>query len=207
MRSLLKSLTNLTAQLVVWPLTAACALERRARPRSEALFTLCAQTLAVMPGHPGVFLRRAFYHSTLAACGPDLHVNFGAFFTHRVAHVGRSVYLGHYALVGAAKLGDGCSIGSRASVLSGTALHEPGADGRWTPYSIDKLQMMSIGEHVLVGEGAIIMADVGPRALVSAGAVVSASVPERIVVAGNPARFVRKLAWPGVSADDDGGAA
>lgn len=206
MRSLLKHLTNLAARLAVWPLTAACALERRVRPRSEAVFTLCAQALAVMPGRPGVFLRRAFYGSTLAACGPNLYVNFGAFFTHRVAQVGSGVYVGHYALVGAARLGDGCSIGSRASVLSGTALHEPGADGRWTPYSIDKLQMMAIGEHVLVGEGAIIMAGVGPRALVSAGAVVSAAVPGGIVVAGNPARFVRKLDWPGVSQAGDGAA-
>jgi acetyltransferase-like isoleucine patch superfamily enzyme len=149
-----------------------------------------------MPGRPGVFLRAAFYESTLAACGPNLYVNFGAFFTHRVAEVGSAVYIGPYALVGAARLGDGCSIGSRASVLSGTALHEPGPDGRWTPFHVDKLRMVSIGEHVLVGEGAILMADIGPRSLVTAGAVVSAPMPGGIVVAGNPARYVRKLEWP-----------
>jgi acetyltransferase-like isoleucine patch superfamily enzyme len=148
-------------------------------------------------------MRAAFYESTLAACGPNLYVNFGAFFTHRVAEVGTSVYIGHYALIGAARLGDGCSIGSRASVLSGTMLHEPGPDGRWTPYHIDKLQMVSIGEHTLVGEAAILMADIGARSLVSAGAVVSAPMPGGIVVAGNPARFVRKLEWPAAIAAAD----
>jgi virginiamycin A acetyltransferase len=205
-RSLLKPIFHLAGRLAVLPLTLGCAAERWLRPSGEVAFSFCAQTVALMPGRPGVFLRRAFYESALAGCGPGLYVNFGAVFTHRVALVGTDVYLGHYALVGAARLGDGASIGSRASVLSGTALHEPGPDGRWTPYHIDKLQMMSIGEQVLVGEGAIIMADVGARALVSAGAVVSAPVPGGIVVAGNPARFVRKIEWPGLTGASDGAA-
>jgi acetyltransferase-like isoleucine patch superfamily enzyme len=206
-RTRLKRLSNLAARLVVAPLTLACALERRLFARAESVFVLCAQGLAVMPGRPGVFMRAAFYESTLAMCGPNLYVSFGAFFTHRVAEVGTSVYVGPYALVGAARLGDGCSIGSRASVLSGTALHEPGADGRWTPYHVDKLRMVSIGEHVLVGEGAILMADIGPRSLVTAGAVVSAPMPGGIVVAGNPARYVRKLEWPREATPEQGASA
>lgn len=198
MRALLKTVSDVLATIVVWPLTAICAAEVVLRPASESLFTACAQWVAIVPGRPGMVLRRAFYRRTLARCGAHLHVNFGAFFTHRVAEVGERVYLGHYALVGAARLGDGASIGSRASVLSGTQLHEPGTDGRWTPYDPSKLQLVTIGEHVLVGEGAVIMTDVGPRCLVAAGAVVSAPVPSGIVVAGNPARFVRKLEWPGI---------
>lgn len=204
MRYLVKDLLNGLAGLAVAPLALASALERRMAPTSESVYIWCAQVLALAPGRPGVFLRAAFYRSALAVCGPNLYVRFGAFFTHRVSEVGAGVYVGHYALVGAARLGDGCSIGSRASVLSGTALHEPGPDGRWTPYHPSRLQMMTIGEHVLVGEGAIVMADVGARALVSAGAVVSAPVPGGIVVAGNPARFVRKLDWPGLAAAADG---
>ena len=37
------------------------------------------------------------------------------------------------------------------------------------------------------------MADVGKGAAVSAGSVVSNELPEYVVVAGNPARFVRKM--------------
>ncbi|MGE0815318.1 MAG: acyltransferase [Vicinamibacterales bacterium] len=206
MRPLLKQLSSFAAQAAVLPFTALCALERALGPAGEGAFAFCAHALAGVPGRPGVILRAAFYQSTLASCGPNLYVNHGAFFTHRVAQVGASVYVGHYALVGAARLGDGCSIGSRASVLSGTALHEPGPDGRWTPYHVDKLRMVTIGEHVLVGEGAIIMNDVGPRSLVTAGAVVSAPVPGGIVVAGNPARFVRKLEWPSPASASEAGA-
>lgn len=198
MRAIVKAVSNVVATITVWPLTVLCAVEASLRPASESTFAACAQWLAIVPGRPGMFLRRAFYRRTLARCGAHLYVNFGSFFTHRVAEVGERVYVGHYALVGAARLGDGASIGSRASVLSGTQLHEPGADGRWTPYDASKLQTVTIGAHVLVGEGAIIMTDVGPRSLVAAGAVVSTPVPPGIVVAGNPARFVRKLDWPGI---------
>lgn len=200
MRAFIKALSNVVAAIAVWPLTALSAVEASLRPSSESVFAACAQWLAIVPGRPGMFLRRAFYRRTLAACGGHLYMNFGSFFTHRLAEVGERVYVGHYALIGAARLGDGASIGSRASVLSGTQLHEPGPDGRWTPYEPSKLQMVTIGEHVLVGEGAVIMTDVGPRCLVAAGAVVSTPVPAGIVVAGNPARFVRKLEWPGIDA-------
>jgi acetyltransferase-like isoleucine patch superfamily enzyme len=37
------------------------------------------------------------------------------------------------------------------------------------------------------------MADVGHGATVAAGSVVSNAVPPAVVVAGNPARFVRRL--------------
>ena len=53
-----------------------------------------------------------------------------------------------------------------------------------------------IGEGAWLGEGVIVMADIGPGAMVAAGAVVSAAVKGHIVVAGNPARFVRRLESP-----------
>jgi acetyltransferase-like isoleucine patch superfamily enzyme len=37
------------------------------------------------------------------------------------------------------------------------------------------------------------MADVGTATLIAAGAVVANAVPDGVVMAGNPARFVRRL--------------
>jgi len=53
-----------------------------------------------------------------------------------------------------------------------------------------------------VGTGAVILPGVvvGEGAIVAAGAVVSQSVPPFTIVAGNPARPVRKLERPGASA-------
>jgi acetyltransferase-like isoleucine patch superfamily enzyme len=52
-----------------------------------------------------------------------------------------------------------------------------------------------IGDGVFLGTGATILpgVTVGARSLVAAGAVVDADVPENAVVAGNPARVVRRF--------------
>jgi acetyltransferase-like isoleucine patch superfamily enzyme len=53
-----------------------------------------------------------------------------------------------------------------------------------------------IGSHVWIGMRAMILKGVriGDRAVVAAGAVVTRDVPDDSVVAGNPARVVKKLA-------------
>lgn len=196
-----KGLVNAVAAVVVAPFGIVSEIERRLFPSSERLFQLGAHSLALCPGVPGAFLRRAFYRQTLEHCASECHIGFGAIFTHREVIVERGVYLGCWALVGSAHLREGTSIGSRASLLSGTELHEY-REGQWTPYDHGKLRRISVGPHALVGEGAIIMADVGGSALVSAGAVVATSVPAGVAVAGNPARFVRRLdSSPEVVAD------
>ncbi len=54
---------------------------------------------------------------------------------------------------------------------------------------------VSIGSDVWIGERAIILKGVviGDGAIVAAGAVVTKSVPANVVVAGNPARIVKRL--------------
>jgi len=187
-----KTIADAIALVLVLPLGAAAGLEHRLRPNAEGVFHFCAHALALLPGLPGAYLRRAFYRLTLDRCHALCHIGFGAMFTHREVLVGRGVYLGTWALVGSADLREGTSIGSRASLLSGTELHEF-RDGEWTPFDAGKLRQIVLGPHTFVGEGAIVMADVGPRTMVTAGAVVASAVPAGIVVAGNPARFVRRL--------------
>jgi len=188
----LKAIADAVALLLVVPLGAASGLEHRLRPRAEGVFHFCAHAVALLPGLPGAYLRRAFYRLTLDRCDRLCHIGFGAMFTHRTVTVERGVYVGMWALVGSADLREGTSIGSRASLLSGSELHEF-RDGVWTPFDAAKLRQIVLGPHAFVGEGAIVMADVGARTMVTAGAVVSSPVPDGIVIAGNPARFVRRL--------------
>lgn len=190
-----KAIADAIAFVLMLPLGLVCGLERRLRPHGEGVFHFCAHAAALWPGLPGAYLRRAFYRLTLDHCDARCHIGFGALFTHRRTRVGRGVYVGTWAIVGSADLRDGTSVGSRASLLSGTALHEF-RDGAWTPFDATKLTQISLGPQAFIGEGAIVMADVGARTMVSAGAVVSAAVPDGIVVAGNPARFVRRLEPP-----------
>ncbi len=156
------------------------------------IFDTCAHTVSLVPGRIGVYLRRAFYHLTLEHCAMDCTISFGAFFSRRSARVDSGVYIGAYAIIGAVWLERDCLVGSRASLLSGGQLHAF-RNGKWGPTDFSQETQIRIGEGAWLGEGVIVMADVGPGALVAAGSVVSSAVKPHVVVAGNPARFVRTL--------------
>lgn len=199
MRRIAKALLGVVSLVLVSPAGALCALERRMSHDSEAMFSFWAQAFALIPGVPGVMLRRAFYRMTLDHAARSFYVGFGAWFTHRHVIVEQDVYIGPYALVAHSRLRRGCMVGSRASLMSGNTLHELDSNGRWGPSNLRLARQIEIGEHALIGEGAIVMADIGPSAMVAAGAVVSAPVRALTVVAGNPARFAGHLVRAGLA--------
>jgi acetyltransferase-like isoleucine patch superfamily enzyme len=85
-----------------------------------------------------------------------------------------------------------CAISWNVNILDGN-LHELIVDGVTQPRS----RPVVLGRYAWIGCGAtIIGATVGTGAVVGAGSVVASDVPDRVVVAGNPARIVRKnVAW------------
>ena len=149
--------------------------------------------MAVIPGLPGLYFRRAFYRMTLDYCAQDCHIGFGSLFAHRESRVESEVYIGNFTMLGRVNLEKGCLIGSRTSILSGQNQHQFSAEGKWLPSNLEDFVQVTIGKNAWIGEASIVMADVGRGAAVSAGSVVSHALPEFVIVAGNPARFVRKL--------------
>lgn len=194
MKQAIKYLLNRLSQILALPLVILCKLEELIFSKdAELIFHTCVHFLAILPGLPGAFLRRGFYSLTLDECSLHCHIGFGTIFSHRATRIEQHVYIGNYALIGSSHLGEYCLIGSRASILSGKALHVLGDDGLWTPYSAERLEPVSLARNVWVGEGAIISADVGEGSMVGSGAVVTTNVKPHIIVTGNPARFVSKL--------------
>jgi acetyltransferase-like isoleucine patch superfamily enzyme len=194
MRDSIKLIVHLLSQILALPLVILCKLEELLISRTtDIIFQMCAQTVALVPGLPGVILRRGFYSLTLDYCSRHCYIGFGTFFSHRAVTVEKHVYIGSYTIIGSAHLGEHSLIGSRASILSGKELHSLGEDGRWTPYSPDKVVQVKISKNVWIGEGAIIAADIGEGSMVGAGSVVMSDTRSHILVTGNPARFVNKL--------------
>lgn len=194
MRSLVKTLFNFLSQLIVLPLAILSWIEKIiSSGKSELVFGMCTHIVAILPGIPGAFLRRAFYRLSIERCSNHCHIGFGTVISHRCTVLEKHVYIGNYASIGNCKIGEYSLIGSKASVLSGEALHELDENGKWTPYSSNLLVRVNIAKNVWIGEGAIVSADIGESSMVGSGAVVTSPLKSFIMVAGNPARFVKKL--------------
>ncbi len=150
-----------------------------------------SQAVSLIPGKIGVYLRRAFYHGVLQHVGEDCVVSFGVLLTDPKTTIGGSSYIGPYCVLGEVGIGDDVLIGSQVSVTNGANQH--GIDRidvpiRQQPGSWPRV---TIGRDSWIGDRAIVMSDVGEHCVVGAGAVVTKPVPDYAVVVGNPARIVK----------------
>jgi len=205
MRQTIKRVVDIGCIVAVAVPAALCALEAAFSQTGDAVFSFWAQSFALIPGLPGVSLRRAFYKLTLDECAESFFVGFGALFSHRHSRIEQDAYVGPYAVVGSAWLRRGCLIGTRSSIVSGTSMHSLDSQGRWMATDVRRFVQVEIGEYAWIGEGSIVMADIGASAMVGAGSVVSSRIPPRVVVVGNPARLARRLT-PEVAEGNQGAA-
>jgi maltose O-acetyltransferase len=88
-------------------------------------------------------------------------------------------------------IGNDCLIGPNVQIL--TVNHPLSAEQRLQKLSFVK--DVSIGNNVWIGAGAIVLpgVSIGDNAVVAAGSVVSKPVDQQVLVAGNPAQFIRDL--------------
>ena len=165
---------------------------------SERLFAGSAQLLSLIPGLTGQYIRTSFYKITLSKCHYDLAVNFGSFFAHPTARVGRRVVVSVYSIIGTATIDDDVLISARVSLLSGKYQHsdEISTDAKTTDIDTNttKSKRITIGKNCWIGENAIIMDSIGNNCTVSAGSVVTKPMPDNMTAIGNPARFLKKEA-------------
>lgn len=158
----------------------------------ETAFQGLSQLMSLMPGRLGTLLRKGFYGLSLRRCSPDCAISFGTIVSTPDCEIGRHVYIGAYCVISDSIIGDDCLIGSHVHIISGKHAH--GFDASDTPMRLQKgsRHAISIGRNSWIGNGAIVMADVGDGCIVGAGSVITKVVTEDSVVAGNPARVIRK---------------
>jgi acetyltransferase-like isoleucine patch superfamily enzyme len=158
--------------------------------RLETVFAFFAQAFAVAPGIVGDYLRIAYYKLTLDRCALDSRIQFGSFFAHPQARVGRGVYIGSGCLLGCTTIGDRTQIASGVQILSGRRQHPRDGEGRILGSHQGEFQSVTIGEDCWIGAAAIVMADVEAGSTVGAGSIVVQPIPARSTAVGNPARIV-----------------
>lgn len=157
----------------------------------NGIFTTCGTFLSLIPGKLGSYMRVAFYLCTMEEMSADVFIDFGSFFAHRSARVGRNVTIGAYTILGTVTIGNDVLIGSRVSIPSGKYQH-----GSFNIHAEEveeiKYDRIIIGDRAWIGEGAIVMASVGHDVIIGAGSVVTRTIPENRVALGNPARPILK---------------
>src|SRR4051794_9655565 len=80
--------------------------------RGDGWFAGCAELLSLIPGKPGVFVRRSFYRMTPDRCATDVHVGFGTLLAHPDSEIESGVYVGPRCTLGKVELERDATIGS-----------------------------------------------------------------------------------------------
>jgi len=158
----------------------------------ENAFWAFSQFLSLWPGKIGNYLRKSFYRLSMTKCEKDCAILFGTIFSQVDTEIGKKVYIGPNCNIGSCKIEDHCTLGSNVHIMSGKRQHffddltipirEQGGD----------LEKIVIGEDTWVGNCALIMANVGKKCIVGAGSIVTKDVEDFSIVAGNPAKLIRK---------------
>ncbi len=137
----------------------------------------------------------ALLRSLLGSCGGQLHVNqpFRCDYGCNI-HVGDNFFANFNLTVldeAEVRFGRNVFVGPNVSIF--TACHPLDPDERAS--GVQWAEAVTVGDDVWIGGGAIILpgVTVGDGAVIGAGSVVTRDVPARTLVAGNPARIIRRI--------------
>lgn len=155
-------------------------------------FTAPSQWLSYLPGYSGILLRRVWYRATLRRCGRNLTVDWLAVIRTRETEIGDRCTLGVSNWLSWVRLGDDVMTGSHVVFISGARQHSFNDISRPIRQQHGEKKQVIVGDDVWIGAQAVVMEDVSSGTVIGAGSIVTRQYPERSVIAGNPARVLRK---------------
>jgi len=190
MREAAKAVARVVATVVVAPALISFFVRRAILGANRALEG-STQTLSLIPGLVGAYLRRAFLERVLASCDRSVTVEFGTIFSQTGARLDANVYIGPRCHLGLVHL--------ERDVLLAAAVHVPSGGGTHGTANVDRpirqqqgaRRLVRIGEGTWVGSAAVVLADIGKHCVIGAGAVVTKPLPDYVIAAGVPARVIR----------------
>lgn len=143
-------------------------------------------------GRYGIFLRRAFYKKTLAQCGDGLVIGKNSYIAYRDTEIGNYVSIEEDCVISLCVIGDYSIVAHRVSIMSGGNHHDVDDLNSLFIQSNLPLKKIKIGFNVWIGVHSVVMADVSDHSVVGANAVVTKTFDNYSIIAGVPARVIRK---------------
>ncbi len=190
MKSSVKAILHAAATVSILPALALYWLSAAIVGKNRALEG-SSQSLALLPGLPGIFLRRAFLARVLARCHPSAEIGFGTLFSQTGAILDENVYVGPCCHLGWVHLERDVLLAAGVHIPSGGQTHA--FDDPTVPIREQggERTLVTIGVGAWIGSNAVILADVGKGSVVGAGSVVTKPLPDNVIAAGVPARVIR----------------
>jgi virginiamycin A acetyltransferase len=189
-RELAKASARALATVAVAPALLSYALKAAVLGADRALEG-SSQTLSLIPGVLGQYLRVAFLRRVLAHCDVTATIEFGVLFSQTGTRLDRHAYIGPRCHIGLAHLEADVLLGAGVHVPSGARTHETADVDTPIRDQGGTRTLVRIGKGTWIGSGAIIMADIGESSIIGAGSVVTRPIPDRVLAAGVPARVIR----------------
>ncbi|MBI4523044.1 MAG: acyltransferase [Deltaproteobacteria bacterium] len=191
MKHILKFAVSWCCRLLILPLLAIVRL-MEIFIHTDQPFQFGAHTVSLIPGFLGNYFRKEYYRLTLKRCDADICVEFGTILHQASVELGRRVYIGTNCSIGECMIDDDAMIGSNVDIISGRNQHNFGQLDMAIREQGGSLTPIVIGTDCWIGNSAVVMASVGEKSIVGAGSVVVDDIEPYAIVAGNPARLLRK---------------
>jgi acetyltransferase-like isoleucine patch superfamily enzyme len=160
--------------------------------KTDQPFQMSSHFLSLIPGLVGNYFRKEFYGMTLTKCGTDVCIEFGTIINQSTVEIGNKVYIGPRCSIGECVIEDDVLLGSNVDIVSGRYQHF--AHDLEVPIREQggRLEKIVIGKDSWLGNSSVVMSNIGEKSIIAAGSVVVRDVEPYSIVAGNPARLIKK---------------
>lgn len=190
LRNCAKQSCNIISALLMLPFSCLVLLVERFG-KADGLFRFFSQSLSLVPGLPGILLRRGFYRIALRLDTFDFTVDFGTIFAMLGSRLGKGAYIGSHCTIGLADIEADVLIGSGVHLVAGKKVHHFESLAQPIRFQGRTDERIVVGRGSWIGNGAVIMASVGEECVIGAGSVVTKACEPFGVYAGNPASKIR----------------
>ena len=159
---------------------------------SDYFFRTTSEALSLIPFLFGVIIREAYYRTVLKSCGHNLVVSLGTVFHYQDISVGENVLIGIHSTVHHCDIGNDVLIGDGCRLLSGSRQHDFNRVDIPIAMQNGLMKKIRIGNDVWIGSNSVVMEDIEDGCIIGSGSVVNKRMGRYSIVAGNPARVLRK---------------